>query len=103
MIPEFIKKSNKVALVRDVIRTEDGKIIKRSYVNNNYTYADMIDYLENRKLQFRVIEDLTEFVDLESDRHFYVYMTDTSNIVLEELDRTKFLFMMQYTETEVIA
>lgn len=103
MIPDFIKKSNKFALVQDFVRKDDGKIIKRQYDNNTYTNVDIIDYLENRKLQFRVVEDLTEFVELESDRHFWIYITEAGNTLLEDLDHTKFLFIMQYTETDVIS
>ena len=102
MIPEFIKKSNKFVLLQDVIRTNIGKIIKRSYIGNTYSNKDVIDYLENKKPQLGVVEDLTEFVELETDRHFWIYMTEDSKVLLEELDHTKLLFTMQYTETDVV-
>lgn len=97
---KLISKSDQFILKSDVVRTETNSVVQRLY-DAEYSRQIIVNYWNKRQLQPFIVEDLSEFYNLETGATFWIYIDPENNkTLLTELDHTKLLLMMQISEVE---
>ena len=97
---EFIGNSEEFILKSDVVRTETNTVVQRLY-DVKYIRQLLVSYWNKQLLQEYIVEDLTEFYNLETGTTFWIHMDLESNkTLLTELDHTRLLLMMQISKVE---
>ena len=97
---EFIKKSDDFLLVSDIIRYNDGKVIKRLY-NGTYSQEVLLYYWNKRSIQPGVVEDLSEFYNTANNTTFWIYMdVNSEKTLITDLNHSHTYLIMQIAETK---
>ena len=93
--------NSQFSLKVDYVRDESRVVIRREYQNIIYSFNAILSYLETRKINTSLTENLTEFNVIGSNRSIWIYMSSNQeNQLLFELDHLKLMLIMQYSRTE---